>query len=152
MPLTKLFNHNQSRHGLMTGSCNPSSWEAEAGGSWIWGQTVSHRKIALAKTKKDRYLQMSHSGHLRTETNLRWGHFAPNTVFCHLMPTCHLSPIAFHMGEIYQRKKDRFCMYLRGDRSRLLLDGCPAVLYMQPMVCRQAGWPAVKSECKLAAN
>lgn len=52
------------------------------------------------------------------------------------------------MGETHEGRKDRSVSLCRVTG----LVSCPAALYRWPVVARQADWPAVKSECKPAAN
>lgn len=60
--------------------------------------------------------------------------------------------LALVLGETPERGKNRFLESLQGDWARLPLDACPALLSRWPAVGRWAGWPAMKSERKPAAN
>jgi hypothetical protein len=37
--------------GVMVHAYNPSTWEVETGGSWVWGQSGLPNKIVSQKTK-----------------------------------------------------------------------------------------------------
>jgi hypothetical protein len=89
MPLSK----NRPELGMVVQSCSPSTWENEAGGSWVQGQTGLHCEfnyiVRPYLKNKQTGKKKTRSGHLPYEKRV-W------PAMCRLAPMKRLYPNAFH--------------------------------------------------------